>query len=117
MNSVHSAYQEVSNNQGAQKIMATILKFGSLLLDGAHTNPGAEYQPGQVISFGNGNTLQWVVVNGLLIADRPLLVNISWDDLNVQNLVFGTRVDINGHTFLCRLLKVGTERSGIVMNQ
>lgn len=88
--------------------MATILKLGTLLLDGAATNPGAEYRPNQEISFGSGKDLRWVVVNGLLIADRPLLINISWDDLNRQGLVFGEPVTINGQQFLCRLLKVGT---------
>lgn len=90
--------------------MANIIKLGSLHLDGVHTAPGSKYLTGQAIGFNNGDDLQWVVVNGLLIADRPLLVDISWDDLNEQNLVFGKRISISGHQFLCRLLKVGTEK-------
>ena len=35
------------------------------------------------------------------------MYNISWNDLNEQNLVFGKRISINGQQFLCRLLKVG----------
>lgn len=87
--------------------MANIIKLGSILLDGVNTEPGAKYKPGQSIRFADGDTLSWVVVNGLLIADRPLLVNISWDDLNEQDLVFGKQISINGQQFLCRLLKVG----------
>ena len=92
--------------------MANIIKLGSILLDGTHTKPGSEYQPGQSIGFADGDTLSWIVVNGLLIADRPLLVNISWDDLNSQDLVFGKQVIINGQHFLCRLLQVG-EKEGV----
>lgn len=88
-------------------IMGTIVKLGTLLLDGICNAPGSEYRPNQEISFGLGKDLRWVVVNGLLIADRSLLVNISWDDLNRQNLVFGKPVTINGQQFLCRLLKIG----------
>lgn len=90
--------------------MANIIKLGSILLDGVHRNPGSKYQLGQAISFGDGVDLQWIVVNGLLIADRPLLVDISWDDLNDQGLVFGKQVTINGQQFLCRSLQVGTEK-------
>lgn len=89
--------------------MKTILKLGSILLDGTPVKPGIRYQPGQTISFNDGNDLQWVVVNGLLIADRALLVNISWDDLDRHGFVFGKRVVINGYDFLCRLLWVGTQ--------
>ena len=92
--------------------MANIIKLGSILLDGTHTKPGSEYQPGQSICFADGDTLSWIVVNGLLIADRPLLVNISWDDLNSHDLVFGKQVIINGQHFLCRLLQVG-EKEGV----
>ena len=89
--------------------MAIVVKLGSLLLDGEYTKPGAEYYPHQIISFGGENSLSWVVVDGRLIADRPLLVNISWDDLELQHLVFGKPMTVNGQKFLCRLLKVGTK--------
>ena len=90
--------------------MANIIKLGSILLDGLHTKPGSKYQPGQTIDFGNGDSLQWIVVNDMLIADRPLLTNISWNDLNQQNLVLGKEVIINSQLFHCRLLKVGVEK-------
>ena len=90
--------------------MATIVKLGSLLMDGAHTEPGAAYQPGKALSFVDGYGISWIVVNSLLIADHSLLVNISWDDLNNQGLVFGKQIIINGRNFLCRLLKVGEDR-------
>lgn len=76
--------------------MANIIKLGSLHLDGAPVKPGEKYQPGQIVGFSDGISLSWVLVNGLLIADRTLLVDISWDDLNGQDLVFGKPVIIEG---------------------
>ena len=90
--------------------MATIVKLGSLLMDGARTEPEAAYQPGKALSFVDGYGISWIVVNGLLIADHSLLVNISWDDLNNQGLVFGKQITLNGQKLLCRLLKVGKDR-------
>ncbi len=98
--------------------MATLLKLGSLLLDGTCTKPGAWYREDtpissgpaeglREISFGSGKDLVWVVVNGLLIADRTLLVNISWNDIDERNLVFGKEISIDGYRFWCRLLKLG----------
>ena len=90
-------------------IMGTVLTFGSILLNETYSKPGAEYQPGQSIGFGQGNDLRWIMVNDLLIADQTLLVNISWNDLDQQDFVFGKPVTLNGQQFLCRLLKVGAE--------
>ena len=92
--------------------MVQTLKFGSLYLDGKPiATRVAKYQPGQAISLGGEASpdiaISWVPVNGMLIADRCLLTNISWDDLNAQGLVFGTEVKIQGFRFTARLLKVG----------
>ena len=51
----------------------------------------------------------WVAVNGLLIADQCLLTNVSWDDLDVQGLVFGKEVTVQGLRFKIRLLKLGSK--------
>ena len=92
--------------------MTQTLKFGSLYLDNNPIAPEVEYQPGQIISFGDSVSdmaINWVPVNGLLIADRCLLTNIRWDDLDAQGLVLGTEVDVQGFRFKIRLLKVGSE--------
>lgn len=89
--------------------MANIIKLGSLLLDGVNTEPGSKYKPGQKIRISDGDSLSWIVVNDLLIADRPLLVNISWDDLAELGLVYGAQMLINGQRFICRLLQVGRQ--------
>ena len=87
--------------------MANIIKFGALLLDGVSTEPGAKFKPGQSIRISDGDSLSWIVVNDLLIANRPLLVNVSWDDLAELGLVYGAQMLINGQRFICRLLQVG----------
>ena len=93
--------------------MVQTLKLGSLYLDGKPIAPVAKYQPGQAISLGGEASpdiaISWVPVNGMLISNRCLLTNISWDDLNAQGLVFGTEVKIQGFRFTARLLKVGND--------
>ncbi|WP_289026754.1 hypothetical protein [uncultured Flavonifractor sp.] len=87
--------------------MATVTKLGMLCLDGTPTEPEVKYVPGTEISIVSGNALRWVVVNGLLIADRSLLTSISWDDLDAQGLVFGEGTTIGRQDFRIRLLKAG----------
>lgn len=93
--------------------MANIIKLGSILLDGVHTNPGSRYQSGKRISFGDAvpdKAINWVPVNGLLIADRCLLTDISWEVLNAQGLVFGKEIKVQGFRFMARLFKVGDNK-------
>ena len=90
--------------------MTQTLKFGSLYVNDKPIDPGTEYKPDQAISFGTmtpDKAINWVPVNGLLIADRCLLARISWDDLNDQGLVFGREIQLFGFRFWARLLKVG----------
>lgn len=48
-------------------------------------------------------------VNGksIAIARQSILQNIGWDKLNVQGLVFGKEININGRRFKCRLMRGG----------
>lgn len=87
--------------------MATIIKLGTFCLDSTPIKPGAEYKPDAKISISPGTQIGWVVVNGLLIADRSLLTGISWDDLDAQGLVFGEGTTIGRQDFRIRLLKAG----------
>lgn len=92
--------------------MANIIKLGSLHLDGHPVEIGTEYVPGQTIRIGDtitGKEIYWVVVNGMLIADRCILTNTSWDDLNAQNLVFGKEITLGEFRFTARPLQVGAE--------
>lgn len=92
--------------------MANIIKLGSLFLDGRPVETGMQYVPSQTIEVGEmtpSKEIGWVAVNGLLIADQCLLTNVSWDDLDVQGLVFGKEVTVQGLRFMIRLLKVGSK--------
>ena len=93
--------------------MATIVKMGSLYQNSNLAVLGEFFQPEAEIRISDtvpGHEISWVVVNGLLIADRCLLINISWDDLNKQGLVLGKKISIDGVEYVCRLLKVGNEK-------
>lgn len=92
--------------------MANIIKLGSLFLDGRPVETGMQYVPSQTIEVGEmtpSKEIGWVAVNGLLIADQCLLTNVSWDDLDVQGLVFGKEVTVQALRFKIRLLKVGSK--------
>lgn len=92
--------------------MLEIVKLGSLYIDGWLQEVGIGYDGGQ-ITFGPtipGKELQWVKANGLLIADQSICTDISWEQLHNQGLVFGTPVQIDGITYLCRCLKTGAEK-------
>ena len=60
----------------------------------------------------DANKLQWVKIKDgdktLLICDRVILVNVSWDDLNGQGYVTGKTVTIDGAKYKCRLLTGGS---------
>lgn len=43
----------------------------------------------------------------IYVADRMLLVRVSWQDLNERGLVYGAHVRIDGRNFRCRLLSGG----------
>ena len=70
-------------------------------------------------SFGDtpaveANKLQWVKIKDgdktLLICDRVILVNVSWDDLNTQGYITGKTVTIDGAKYKCRVLTGGSNR-------
>ena len=58
------------------------------------------------------NQLQWHKIQDgdktLLICDRVILVNCSWNDLNGQGYVTGKTVTIDGAKYKCRLLTGGS---------
>ena len=68
-------------------------------------------------SFGNtpsddAKKLQWVKIKDgdktLLICDRVILVNVTWNDLNSVGWIFGKEVTIDGAKYKCRSLTGGT---------
>ena len=100
--------------KGDNTYMANTIKLGSLYLDNRPIETGTQYVPGQAIKIGDTITdkeISWVVVNGVLISDRCILTNVSWDELNTNELVFGKEITIDGYRYQVRLLKVGIELS------
>ena len=91
--------------------MAEIIKLGSIYFDDQPQEVGAPYNDEQ-ISLGDaapGQEISWVrLQSGLLIADRCVCTDISWEQLDEKGLVFGAPVTINGITYLCRCLRVGS---------
>lgn len=95
-----------------------IKKIGTLCLDGQTRQVGAEYD-GEKISFGPpapGKEIECVSTNNLLIANRCVCRNISWEQLHAQGLVFGIPVQIGKEFYLCRCLKVGA-KEGVSKNE
>lgn len=64
--------------------------------------------------------IQWREVNDgnkkLLISDRVLLVNVSWDDLNAQGLIFGKTITIDGQQYKLRVLTDGSDYRPVTDN-
>lgn len=62
----------------------------------------------------DANKLQWVKIKDgdktLLICDRVILVDVSWDDLNGVGFIFGQTVTIDGARYKCRVLTGGSNR-------
>ena len=58
------------------------------------------------------NQLQWHKIQDgdktLLVCDRVILVNCSWNDLNSQGYITGKEVTIDGAKYKCRVLTGGT---------
>lgn len=69
------------------------IMLGTVYLNGEPREPGVLYNSGQ-IRLGEsvpGKEIQWVrLSSGLLIADRCVCNQISWEQLHTQGLVFGT---------------------------
>lgn len=114
----------------------SIFKFGSLYLEGVAQNiPQNPTEHGDVSSYkiiphmhpnkpqmsigptsvADKKVISWVKPDGinLLVADRVLVVHVSWQELNELGFVAGKKIMIDGHTFLCRLLEVGGNREAL----
>lgn len=102
----------------------SVFKFGALYL-GNKIQPvpqklimgaNAPLYDGNAISIKpevQDETIVWIKPNSsnLLIADRPLLFNVSQEELKKNGFIKGQQILIDGQYFKCRLLQVG-ERNG-----
>ena len=100
-----------------------IFRFGAIFLNGnTQKIPKQPHWDGDIPEYNRvdsisikpatgAGTITWIKPNGLnlLIADRTLLVSVSWDDLEKQQFVEGKDISIEDQPFRCRLPKVGAE--------
>lgn len=102
-----------------------IFKFGTLCLNGevqhipkqpTHDGDIPQHDGKSRISIEPGKSdeaISWIKPHGanLLIADRALLGNISWDDLDKSGLVAGRTILLHGGFFRCRLPQIGEDKN------
>ena len=103
-----------------------IIKLGTLKVNGTtYKMPSNPVQGGdcvssntkniEIVNTENGKELQWVFVkhNGkpMLICDRCLVVNVSWDNLNAAKLILGKEITIDGQAYKIRSLTGGKSSS------
>lgn len=70
--------------------MADIVKFGTLYLDDKPQIADIEYNGEGTLSIrstANRNPLRWIRWRNLLISDRVVCTNISWDRLDEMGLI------------------------------
>lgn len=90
-----------------------------MIPDGTFSRGDIPSMSGSMADYSFGDTpakeadqLCWVkIADGnrtLLICDRNILVNCSWDDLNSQGYVTGKKVIVDGAAYNCRLLTGGS---------
>ena len=87
-----------------------VIRLGSLYMDGkALPNPKhptwngdiPDYIDGAELRIGDSaqdpdHQIRWIQWRGILVSDRVLLKRVSWNDLNVQGLVFGCEAGDTG---------------------
>ena len=94
-----------------------VRKLGSIYLNSIKLEIGnaediASYNGGLIeikdSEKNDDNKISWIEVNDngkkLLICDRNLIKEISWNELNAQNLAYGKVVKLGGKKYLLRLL-------------
>ena len=112
-----------------------VIKLGTFYLNGTKqarptypwqngSTPSSAPGAGNIPTYSSGNIeikdtdsndaykINWIEVNDgggkLLIADRNLLVSVSWDTLNSQGLISGKNIIIDGQQYKLRLLTGGS---------
>lgn len=102
-----------------RKVLVGTVELGSLFVgrqaQQVPQNPIAKtgdipiYSGGQITIRNTvpGKAISWVAAGDILIADRCLLSDVTWKELDSAGLIAGREVCIDGHKYLCRVPKVG----------
>jgi hypothetical protein len=109
-------------------------KFGTLYLDNEKQKRPVDFlefqdvpiYAGQKIEIRDTNKsdeskLSWIEINDndkrFLVCDRNILKEVSWNELNEQNLIFGKVVIIEGKKYILRLLTGYGEKNDNKLNE
>lgn len=106
----------------------TIHKLGTLKVNGTvYAKPSNPVNGGDCVSYNGtaisientqaGKELQWIEWTKpdgtkMLVCDRCLVVNITWNNLNSAGLIFGKEITIDGQKYKVRSLTGSTGASG-----
>ena len=88
-----------------------IKKFGTIYLDGWPYKPGTQYD-GEVLSIRDSvpdRSIPFVKWKNLWVASQCACFNTTWLALDHFDFIYGHPVKIDGKSYLCRSLKVGSE--------
>lgn len=86
------------------------LKFGTMYEGGTPIKPSSNVTGDLMLTLGDtvpGMEIRWLEYENLLVADRCVCTNISWNTLRETGILYGKPVKIDGKNYLCRSLKVG----------
>ena len=83
--------------------------FGTVYFDDVPVDVGSPLVE-RKFSIGNSfheRTIRWIKAGPLLVADRCICTNISWNQLDDLGFVHGAPVQIDGQVYQCRCLQTG----------
>lgn len=84
--------------------------FGTVYFDDVPVDVGSSLGEGKRFSIGDSireKTIRWIKAGPLLVADRCVCMNISWNQLDELGLVRGALVQVDGQAYQCRCLQAG----------
>lgn len=84
--------------------------FGTVYFDDVPVDVGSPLVEGRKFSIGHSfheRTIRWIKAGPLLVADRCICTNISWNQLDELGLVCGAPVQIDGQAYQCRCVQAG----------
>lgn len=93
---------------------AIMRKFGSVYIDETPCEPGTQLSECvglQSIKIGDSDIkmIPWVVVDNILVAQRDVLIDVSWETLEANGLIDGKDIFVDRLPYRIRLLRKGKD--------
>lgn len=98
--------------------MADIRLLGSIYVRNKPVQMGknvGRYKADAPIAISNtvsGMACRWVMVDGLLVAEQPFLIGMTFHHMKDRNFHTGVEMQIDGSPYRCRLLKADPDEDG-----